>query len=63
MVEGQGPGRVGSGSGSCPSEWGRLRPAHSADRWGEGGNTCLPRCMGVSLTASQGQEDPAHPDG
>lgn len=26
----------GRGSGSCPSEWGRLRPAHSAVRLGEG---------------------------
>lgn len=46
MVEGRGLGRGRSGSGSCPSEWGRQRPAHSADRWGEGGSSCLPLCGG-----------------
>lgn len=58
----EGPGSwSGRGSGSCPSEWGRLRPVHSAVRWGWG--QLLPPTVlegGLSLTTSQCQVEPAH---
>lgn len=41
MVEELGRGWNWRGLGSCPLEWGRLRPAHSG-QVGGGGSSCLP---------------------